>query len=55
MQNPKTTIVGYLTLAAAVLTLFLHVLGGGFGITDLSTIAAAMAGIGLVSASDGGH
>jgi len=58
MRNPKTTIAGYLALAIAILTTAQHVLTGGFGALgaqDLPAIMAALAGVGLIAASDGGH
>jgi hypothetical protein len=58
MKNPKTTVAGYLTLAIAILTTVYHVLTGGFsaiGSQDIPAVLAALAGIGLISASDGGH
>ena len=57
-SNPKTTIAGYLTLAIAVLTVAVHVLTGGFGAIgsqDIPSVLAALAGLGLIAAQDGGH
>lgn len=56
MTNPKTTIAGYLVLAATLLTVVAHLLTGvGLSGADLAAIPAALAGIGLIAASDGGH
>lgn len=55
MNNPKTTIAGYLVVAGAVLTVVAHVLTGGLTQADFSAVMAALAGIGLVFAADGGH
>ena len=57
MKHPKTTTTGILTLAIAILTLAQHVVSGGFqaiGAQDIPAIMAALAGIGLITASDGG-
>lgn len=56
VQNPKTTIAGYLLVGASVLTVGAHILsGGGVSLVDLQSVVAALGGIGLVLASDGGH
>jgi hypothetical protein len=58
VKNPKTTIAGYITLTIAVLTVVSHVLTagiGGLGAGDIAAIMAALAGVGLIAASDGGH
>ncbi len=55
MNNPKTTITGYLILAASVLTVVAHGLGGVLSMADLTALAGAIGGIGLISAKDGGH
>ncbi len=55
LNNPKTTIAGYFLLGAAVLTVVAHMMTGA-GITgDLPALIAALAGVGLVAARDGGH
>lgn len=55
MNDPKTTIAGFLTLGAAVLSVVAAVLTGGDIGTVLSQVfVPALAGIGLISASDGG-
>lgn len=56
MKNPKTTIAGYLMVLAAVATVVAHVLSGsGLGQTDIAAVVAAIGGLGLINASDGGH
>ena len=58
MNNPKTTIAGYLTIAIAVLTVAVHILTAGFGslgAADIGAVMAALAGVGLISAKDGSH
>ena len=55
MQNPRTSISGYVLLAASVLTLVAHVLTGQFGAGDITLVMSALAGIGLIAAKDGGH
>lgn len=55
MNEPKTTIAGFLTLAAAVLSVAAAVLtGGDIGSVLTNVFVPALAGIGLISASDGG-
>ncbi len=57
MQNKKTTIAGYLTIAVAVFGVAISYLNGET--PDLNTIIVALgiggAGIGAVNASDGGR
>ena len=56
MNNPKTTILGYVVLAGCILVLaqkFWH--GEPVGYTDIQAALAFLTGLGLVSASDGGH
>lgn len=56
MKNPKTTVAGYLILLAAVATVAAHLLtGAGLGQTDIGAVVAAVTGLGLIGASDGGH
>lgn len=55
MQNKKTTVAGYLVLAASVLGLVATFLTGGDLGQAVGEVAGALAGIGLISASDGGH
>lgn len=56
MKNPKTTIAGYLILAASLATVAAHLLSGaGFGASDIGAVVTAVGGLGLVGASDGGH
>ena len=55
MNEPKTTIAGFLTLGAAVLSVAAAVLSGN----DISGVLTnifvpALAGVGLISARDGG-
>jgi hypothetical protein len=53
-RNPKTTIPGAIIAVGAVLTLIGKVISGTAGAEDLQTVLTALAGIGLVLASDGG-
>ncbi|MBI3126729.1 MAG: hypothetical protein HYZ11_03900 [Candidatus Tectomicrobia bacterium] len=55
MLNPKTTLPGYLILAASVLSFAAKILAGGVDAAAIQDILAALAGIGLISARDGGH
>lgn len=55
MTNPKTTVAGYLLIVASVATAASHFLTGGLTSADLSSVLAALAGIGLVMSKDGGH
>lgn len=55
MSNPKTTIAGYLLVAASVLTLAAHALTGELGTGDLSLVLSALTGLGLIAAKDGGR
>jgi hypothetical protein len=55
MNNRKTTIAGFLTLGAAVLMVMVAVLtGADVGSVMSDALIPALAGIGLISASDGG-
>ena len=55
MKNTKTTIAGFLTLGAAVLSVVAAVLGGGdIGSVLTQVLVPALTGIGLIGASDGG-
>lgn len=54
-NNPKTTITGYLMLAASLLMVVAHGLGGSLGAADLTALLSAAGGVGLISAKDGGH
>ncbi len=54
MENKKTTIAGFLTLGGAVLTVVAAVLSGGdVGSSIINVLLPALAGIGLIGASDG--
>lgn len=57
MSNKKTTIAGYISLAGAVLYLIASVLTGSGIDASVGAVIAALGsgGIGLISASDGGH
>ena len=55
MHNPKTTITGYAVLLGALVTLVSHLLAGAIGASDITAVLAALSGIGLITASDGGH
>ena len=53
MSNPKTTILGYLALAGAVITAVTAILQGHT--PDVASLLSALAGLGLIAAQDGGH
>ncbi len=53
MKNKRTTIAGYLLLVGAVSTAAAQVLSGGT--PDFSALLTALAGVGFIVASDGGH
>ncbi len=53
MKNKRTTIAGYLLLAGAVLTAGAQFMSGGT--PDFSALLAALAGVGFITAADGGH
>ncbi len=55
MNNPKTTIAGYLVLAASLLMLVGHALGSGLSPADLTAVIGAASAMGLIAARDGGH
>lgn len=55
MNNPKTTIAGYLILGASVLTVAAHFLSGGLSPVDITSVVTGLSGLGLVAATDGGH
>jgi len=54
MNHPKTTIAGYLVVAAAVLSFAAKFMSGGIDVSAIQEIIGALAGIGLVASSDGG-
>ena len=56
MSNPKTTILGYLAIIAALAKILTDLLSGnGFSASDVNTLLVGLAGAGLVAARDGGH
>ncbi len=55
MQNPKTTLAGYALIVATLLTLLAHLMTGGLSASDVSSVVVALGGLGLISATDGGH
>lgn len=57
LSNPRTTIIGYLLVIAAVLQIAVHVMTGTFsGISEhITEIITALTGVGLIAAKDGGH
>ena len=55
LSHPKTTVVGYLTLAIVILTNVVAILKGNWAGVDMQSVLGALAGVGLVVASDGGH
>lgn len=56
LKNPKTTIAGYLVLLGSISTIAAHVMiGQGLSVQDLTALVTALAGVGLVLSSDGGH
>jgi hypothetical protein len=54
-NNPKTTGVGYLMLAASLLMVLAHGMSGTLSMADLTALLGAAGGVGLISAKDGGH
>ena len=54
-SNPKTTITGYLLLAASLFMVVAHGLTGSLSAADLTVLLGAAGGVGLISAKDGGH
>ena len=54
MNHPKTTVAGYLVVAAAVISFIAKFMSGGIDATSIQEIIAALAGVGLVASSDGG-
>jgi hypothetical protein len=54
LSNPKTSIPGILILVASLATLAAHALQGTIGATDLGSVIAALTGLGLIAAKDGG-
>lgn len=54
MQNPKTTIAGYILIVSSLLTLVSHYITGDFSMLDLQNLMSALAGVGLIMAKDGG-
>ena len=55
MENAKTTILGYAALLGAVLDFGSALLGGGDLNLTWAQVGAAAAGVGLITAKDGGH
>lgn len=55
LSHPKTTLVGYLVLAAAVLHVAIAALKGDYANLGLADVLTALTGLGFVAASDGGH
>jgi len=54
VNNPKTTIAGYLVIGASVLTVAAHFLTGSLAAADISSLMGVLAGLGLVAAADAG-
>ena len=54
MKNPKTTIVGYLLLLAAVVQVVVGLLSGTVDTISIQHVIEAVTGLGLIGASDGG-
>lgn len=54
-NNPKTTVTGYLMLAASLLMVVAHGLSGVLSAADITALLGAAGGVGLISAKDGGH
>ena len=55
VNNPKTTIAGYMVLVASLLMVVAHGLNGSLSGADLTALLGAAGGVGLISAKDGGH
>jgi hypothetical protein len=54
-SNPKTTITGYLMLAASLFVVVAHGFSGSLSLADMTALLGAAGGVGLISAKDGGH
>jgi hypothetical protein len=55
LNNPKTTIAGYLTLAASLFIVVAHVFSGGLSMADITAVIGAISGLGLIAAQDASH
>ena len=55
LSNPRTTTLGYLALAAAVIHAAQAVLSGNYTNLGIADIMAALTAVGLIAAKDGGH
>ena len=55
LENAKTTILGYAALLGAVLDFAMAFMGGGDLNVTWAQVGAAAAGVGLITAKDGGH
>ena len=55
MTNPKTTYAGYAVLLGALGYLVAHLLAGTLSMMDVQAVLAALGGVGLIAAKDGGH
>lgn len=53
MQNPKTTVGGYLMILGSIMSCGGKLLAGH--VPDLSDLSMLIAGISLIAAKDGGH
>lgn len=55
MTNPKTTYAGYAMLLSALAYLGAHFLAGTLSMMDVQAVFAALGGVGLIAAKNGGH
>ena len=55
MSNPKTTILGYLSLLAVLIHAAQAVISGNYANVGIPDIIAALTGVGLIASKDGGH
>jgi hypothetical protein len=53
VNNPKTTILGYIILLGAVCQAIAEFMQ--HGVVNLQPVIAAVGGVGLIAAKDGGH
>ena len=55
MQNPKTTISGYVAIGLSLATFGYKLYSGSAGAEDIGLLLSLLSGLGLVQAKDGGR
>ena len=55
LQNPRTTLAGYVLALGALAFIGMHVWQGNLSINDIFALGGIVAGTGLVNSADGGH